>query len=284
MLTTDRGNPLSTKQSKSQKTHEKEPQIERAPVVFWHPRVAVRNSWTRRLTRSSSHEASLEPILKRREDLCKHSVYNHFPKDRNWEICQEDQNYKGLVQKTQWRSRISCWKYWWLDNSRSQGSQWTLWISKQSPICSRGFRTWPPNGSRRIRAKNKNFTGTPEKLAKSSWGPRGILKSFTLTIPWNSAKPVKISSWNHCTFTPHRSETNWIAEESSAQSKGRHLCCIVAIRSKLKLVGRFHGMLHPICETSQIYYLMGRRPMKDVWETIKRTDYSIWFNGWVSTL
>ena len=28
---------------------------------------------------SSSHEASLEPIFKRREDLGKHSVYTHFP-------------------------------------------------------------------------------------------------------------------------------------------------------------------------------------------------------------
>ena len=37
---------------------------------------------------SSSHEASLEPVLKRREDLGKHSVYTHFPKDRNCEICQ----------------------------------------------------------------------------------------------------------------------------------------------------------------------------------------------------
>ena len=36
---------------------------------------------------SSSHEASLEPIFKRREDLGKHSVYTHFPKDRNCEIC-----------------------------------------------------------------------------------------------------------------------------------------------------------------------------------------------------
>ena len=34
---------------------------------------------------SSSHEASLEPIFKRREDLGKHSVYTHFPKDRNCE-------------------------------------------------------------------------------------------------------------------------------------------------------------------------------------------------------
>ena len=37
---------------------------------------------------SSSHEVSLEPTFKRREDLCKHSVQTHFPKDRNCEICQ----------------------------------------------------------------------------------------------------------------------------------------------------------------------------------------------------
>ena len=36
---------------------------------------------------SSSHEASLEPIFKRREDLGQHSVYTHFLKDRNCEIC-----------------------------------------------------------------------------------------------------------------------------------------------------------------------------------------------------
>ena len=37
---------------------------------------------------SSSHEVSLEPIFKRREDLGKHSVETHFPKDRNCEICE----------------------------------------------------------------------------------------------------------------------------------------------------------------------------------------------------
>ena len=51
-------------------------------------------------------------------------------------------------------------------------------------------------------------------------------------------------SWNHCTSTPHRSETKWDCWKSSAQSKGRHLCCIVAIGSESKLVGRFYGMLH----------------------------------------
>ena len=37
---------------------------------------------------SSSHEVSLEPTFKRREDLGNHSVYTHFPKERNCEICQ----------------------------------------------------------------------------------------------------------------------------------------------------------------------------------------------------
>ena len=37
---------------------------------------------------SSFHEVSLEPTFKRREDLGQHSVYTHFPKDRNCEICE----------------------------------------------------------------------------------------------------------------------------------------------------------------------------------------------------
>ena len=37
---------------------------------------------------SSSHEPSLEPTSTRSVDLGKHSVYTHFPKDRNCEICQ----------------------------------------------------------------------------------------------------------------------------------------------------------------------------------------------------
>ena len=36
---------------------------------------------------SSSHEPSLEPM--RSADLGKHSVYTHFPKDRNCEICHQ---------------------------------------------------------------------------------------------------------------------------------------------------------------------------------------------------
>ena len=50
---------------------------------------------------SSSHEVSLEPISKRSEDLGKHSVYAHFPEDRNCEICQ-----RTKMTRAQCRRRI----------------------------------------------------------------------------------------------------------------------------------------------------------------------------------
>ena len=53
---------------------------------------------------SSSHEPCLELTPTRSVDLGKHSVYTHFPKDRNCQICQND---KSPVEKTHWRSRTS---------------------------------------------------------------------------------------------------------------------------------------------------------------------------------
>ena len=44
---------------------------------------------------SSSHEVSLEPTSKRREDLGKHNVHIHFPQRPKLRDLQKDQNYKG---------------------------------------------------------------------------------------------------------------------------------------------------------------------------------------------
>ena len=66
-----------------------------------------------------------------------------------------------------------------------------LRISKQSPICSRDARFGHPMDPV-VSVQNKNFSGNTEKLAKVPGNPKGILKSFTLTVLWNLAKPVKI--------------------------------------------------------------------------------------------
>ena len=52
-------------------------------------------------------------------------------------------------------------------------------------------RTWPLTGSRHIRAEQE-LHRKPREACKSSWSQIRNLKSFTLTIPWNLAKIVKI--------------------------------------------------------------------------------------------
>ena len=78
-------------------------------------------------------------------------------------------------------------------------------------------RTWPPNGSSRIRAKQK-LLRKHKGACKSSWSQIGSLKSFTLTIPWNLAKPVKIFP-GIIVRRHHTSETNGIAERAVRRVK-----------------------------------------------------------------
>ena len=95
----DQGNLRKSKPIKNPKTNKKETTIERGDPLYseiseWLPEfrenlvddeIPVHGD----SHASSSHEVSLEPIFTRREDLGKHSVYTHFPKDRNCEICQK---------------------------------------------------------------------------------------------------------------------------------------------------------------------------------------------------
>ena len=117
---------------------------------------------------SSSHEASLEPILKRREDLCKHSVYTHFPKDRNCEICKRTKITRAACRRRDGEAVPRAVNFGDLitaDHSRSQGPKRQLRISKQSSIRSRGAgssHSMDPG----VPVQNQNFTRNPEKLAK----------------------------------------------------------------------------------------------------------------------
>ena len=70
-------------------------------------------------------------------------------------------------------------------------------------------------------------------------------------------------SWNHCTSTPHRSETNGIAERAVRRVKKG--TSAVLLQSGLNESWWADSMeCTPIFGTSQVYCKMGRRPMKDV--------------------
>ena len=96
-------------------------------------------------------------------------------------------------------------------------------------------RTWPLNGSRRIRAQTKTSQETQRSLQKflePDRKPKVVYTENSLEF----GKACEDLSWNHCTSTPHRSETNGIAEKSSAQSKKKApllYCCNRGLDEKL---------------------------------------------------
>ena len=83
------GQPVLDQANKNPKTQKKEPKTERgnpssSDIPEWLQEfrenfVDDEVSERRDSHASSSHEASLEPTFKRREDLGKHNVYTHFP-------------------------------------------------------------------------------------------------------------------------------------------------------------------------------------------------------------
>ena len=189
--------PLLTKPTKNPKPNQKEdPDLERrdplhSDILEWLQEfrenlVDDRVSERRDSHANSSHEPSLEPTPSRSVVLGTHSVHTHFRTDRNCQICQKTKINKSPVQKTHWRSRTSCRKFWWFDCSRVKVVNLETIIDVQS-----WCRTWPPNGSSHIYAKQK-LLRKHKGAFKSSWSRVGSLKSFTLTIPWNSANFVKI--------------------------------------------------------------------------------------------
>ena len=130
----------------------------------------------------------------------------------------EDQNHKGPVQKTHWRSRTSCIKFWWFDHSRSQNCLWRMWISKQSSICSGGNKIWQRSGYNPTHGKRTTYQET-EKSWQKFLEPK---RKPDVTCTDNSlefGKACEDLSWNHCTSTPHRSETNGIAERAVRRLK-----------------------------------------------------------------
>ena len=178
---------------------------------------------------SSSHEVSLEPACKRREDLGKHSVYTHIPKDRKCEICQRTnitsvpcrrRNGGAVPGAESFGDLITADHKVFSENCESRNNH-------RYAVVVQDLAT---NGFSRIRAKQKLLRKHRE-ACKSSWSQIGSLKSFTLTIPSNLAKPVKIFP-GIIARRHHTDRKQRVCGKSSAQSKGRHLCCIIAIRSE----------------------------------------------------
>ena len=166
---------------------------------------------------SSSHEVSLEPTTKRREDLGKHSVKTHFPEDRNCEICE-----RTKITRAPCRRRN--------DEAVPRAEHFGDFVTADHNVLS---ETCESRNNHRyavvvqdlatqwIQAylyKTKNSQGTQRSLQKflePQRNPKVIYTDNSLEF----GKACEDLSWNHCTSTPHRSETNGIAERAVRRGK-----------------------------------------------------------------
>ena len=158
---------------------------------------------------SSSHEASSEPIFKRREDLGKHSVYTHFPEDRHCEICKRTKitrapcrrrNGAAVPRAENFGDLITADHKVLSDNCDSQNNHRYAVVVQD--LATQWIQAYP--------CKTKTSQETPRSLQKflePDRKPKVIYTDNSLEF----GKAYEDLSWNHCTSTPHRSETNGIA-------------------------------------------------------------------------
>ena len=166
---------------------------------------------------SSSHEVSLEPILKRREDLGKHNVHTHFPNDRNCEICKRTKITKAACIRRNGEAVLRAAKFGDLitadhkvlsDNCESRNNHRYAVVGHD--LATQWIQAYP--------CKNKTSQETQRSLPKflePERKPKVIYTDNSLEF----GKACEDLSWYHCTSTPHRSETCGIAERAVRRVK-----------------------------------------------------------------
>ena len=109
-----------------------------------------------------------------------------------------------------------------------------------------------------VSVQNKNFSGNTKELAKvlgADRKPKVIYTDNSLEF----GKACEDLSWNHCTSTPHRSETNGIAERAVRRVKEG--TSAVLLQSGLDENWWADSMeCYTYLRNVQDLFLMGRRP------------------------
>ena len=127
------------------------------------------------------------------------------------------------------------------------------------------YKIWQHSGYNPTRAKQELLT-RPRRACKCSWNPTRKPKViYTDNLLGICSRPCEELSWNHCTSTPHRSETNGIAERAVRRIKKG--TSAVLLQSGLD-ENWWADSMEYCCSlrTFKISCLMGRHQMKDALE------------------
>ena len=181
-----------------------------------------------------------------------------------------NQNYKGFLQKTHWRSSFSSRTLWWLDHSRSQSSQWRLWIGQQSSISRCGTR-FGNSVVTILPMWNKNFSGNKKELTKVL-GAKETKSHLHWQLPriWQRLWRIILESLLRQRRT----------ERAVRRVKEWDISGTVAVSAGTLNGRRILWNVTAICETFKISCLMGRHPTKGGSEYHLTDQFNtVWSNG-----
>ena len=167
---------------------------------------------------SSSHEPSLKPTPTRSVDLGKHSVYTHFPKDRNCEISvrgpksqgrrAEDALAKPYLVLKKFGDLITADHKVLRDNCESRNNHRYAVVVQD--LATQWIQSYPCTTK-----TCQEIQRSLQKFLEPDRKPKVIFTDNSVEI----GKACEDLSWNHCTCTPHRSETHGIAERAVRRVK-----------------------------------------------------------------
>ena len=183
----------------------------------------------------------------------------------------EDQNDKGSLQKTHWRSSTSSRKVWWritadhklLNEGFVNPETITRYAVVEQDLATQWNQSYP-----RI---NKILTWDEEMLVKVlEPSHRPNVENTDNSMEFGKA--CEDLSWNHRTSTLHHSKTKGIAERAVRRVKeGTSAVFLISSIATVRTGWKVGGL--------------GQEDAtwKTIWRTIQRANNILWSNGWISS-
>ena len=193
----------------------------------------------------------------------KHGVYTHFPEEFRYLL--EDENNEGFFQKTCWYSRAQSGTFFGdlitADHTILSEESESLNNHRYAVVVQDMATQWVQS----YPCETKNFQETQKSLQKflePNRKPKVIYTDNSLEF----GKSCEDLSWNHCTSTPHGSETNGIAERALRRIKEWTSAVLLQSGLDEKWWADSMECYTAICETFKTSCLMGKHLTNDVLE------------------
>ena len=231
----------------------------------------------------SSQESDQKHPTKVETKSKRHSMYAHFPKDRNCDVCLRTKITKASCRRRTGEALPRAEKFGDLitaDHKVLNEGRESRDNHRYAVVVQDLATQWIQSFS----CKTKSSHETEKKLIKKFLEPSQAPKVVYTDDSMEFGRACEVLSWNHSTSTPHRSETKGIAER--AVRRVQEGTSAVLLQSWLD-ERWWSDSMECRCYLRNVQDPPGRWAnaiRKTIWRAIHRPNNTCWSNGWISSV